>query len=121
MEMGEISLCREGDAYVLRGQTTEGANIAIPLSDDDVMRIAQSAPTFRQEIMARRHPGAVFATPIIQTGVSWDAMGGSVLVRLGFSANGHLIGEMRPNVAAGFATQLRECLEEKPAVHPTRQ
>jgi hypothetical protein len=86
-----ISRDREGNSYVLRVSGGDVRSARVELSDDHVLQLAQSAPGYRQDILERRHPGAVYATPATRVPADWDALGENILIQVQFPASGHVL------------------------------
>lgn len=120
--MGEISLEPQGDNFLLRLKETGSPDIELVLSPQNVLALANTAPSFRQSIMARDYPpGAVFATPTAQVRAVWDALGESILLELRFRPDGSVIFELDPALGQKLLKDLREIEVDKPASPMTRQ
>jgi hypothetical protein len=102
-----ISLTRDGDSFVLHLSGGSRRSRKVILSEDNVLQFAQSAPGYRQEIMARRHPGAVFATPVSAVAAEWDALGENILMVVRFPANGSVIYEVHPDSSRKLAVRIQ--------------
>ena len=117
-----ISLDPAGDDFILRVTAETGHETKITLSAENVLSLAQHAPSFRQSIMARDYPeGAVFATPVSHLNPMWDALGENILMELGFEPVGNAIYEVEPQKAREFAGKLYQLLADTPASQLTRQ
>ena len=115
-----ISLDPHGDGFVLR-RTAESDETKIVLSEEDVLLLSQSALAYRQDIMSRRHEGAVFATPVSQVNALWDALGENILVEMRFQPRGNIIFEVSPECSTSLVEKLRNLLADRPASELTRQ
>ena len=116
----EISLDPDGDDFVLRingdGQTNE-----VRLTSDHVLTLGQSALSFRQSIMSRRHPDAVYAAPVHSIGVAWNALGEGVLMEMKFLPSGNVLFELPPEQIGVMIEGLERLLQQRPASSLTRQ
>lgn len=101
-----------GENFIL--QTDAGA--AISLSSDDVLALANSAPTFRQSIMSRRHGGAIFATPVARLQATWDALSENILLQFEFSPNGIAVYELSQAKSAELSERVHLLLSDRPDV-----
>jgi hypothetical protein len=120
--MGEISREPQGENFLLRLKETGSHDIELVLSPQNVLALANTAPSFRQSIMARDYPpGAVFATPVAQLRAVWDALGENVLLELRFRPDGSVIFELDPALGQRLPEDLRELDVDKPASPMTRQ
>lgn len=120
--MGEISLEPQGENFLLRLKETGAPDIELVLSPQNVLALANTAPSFRQSIMARDYPpGAVFATPVAQVRAVWDALGENVLMELRFRPDGSVIFELNPALGQRLLKELWDLEVDKPASPMTRQ
>jgi hypothetical protein len=90
-----IPLEADGDGFLLR-LVENGQNVALLLTADNVLALGQAALSYQQYIMARSHPGAVYAAPVEPIGVAWSALGEEILVSV--------CSEPEPAVAGMIAT-----------------
>lgn len=64
--------------------------------------------------MARQRPGAVFATPIARSAVTWDALGENILMVFQFAPTGNAVYEMTPDGSRELTIQIQDLLAERP-------
>ena len=120
--MGEVSLEPQGENFLLRLKETGTPDIELVLSPQNVLALANTAPSFRQSIMARDYPpGAVLATPVAQLRAVWDALGENVLLELRFRPDGSVIFELNQALAQRLLKEFRDLDVDKPASPMTRQ
>jgi len=107
----KLTLSAKGDGFLLQ----KGKNgRKTTLSADDVLLLGQSALQFRQQIMSRHRPGAVFATPVHQINATWNALGEAVLMEMQFQPSGNLIFEVAPENLRSLIDRLEVILQERP-------
>jgi hypothetical protein len=116
-ETERINLDPDGDGFVLR----RGSKLLANLTADDVLALAQAAPSFRQAIMSRLHQNAVFATPVARSQADWDALDERVLIQFEFLPSGMAVYELTPENCKIFSDRLRKLLAERPDAQLTRQ
>jgi hypothetical protein len=103
----------EDDHFVL----SRGGERVTTLSFDEVLAIANQAPTLREIIQTRRPamPGAVFVTPVSATRALWDALGENVLLQLAFAPNEGSTFELSAQRFAELREQLNELAAQQPS------
>jgi len=106
------SLKAAGENFLLETD----AGITVPLSSDDVLALAYSAPMYRQAIMSRRHAGALFATPVAAFQATWDALAENILLQFEFSPNGTTIYELNRAISEELTEKFRSLLSDRPDV-----
>jgi hypothetical protein len=116
-EPDHINLSPEGDGFALR----RGSKLLATLTSEEVLLLAQAAPSFRQAIMSRFHRNAVFATPVARSNAEWDALGERVLIQFEFLPNGTAVYELTPVNCKTLSNKLHGLLSEKPDAQLTRQ
>jgi len=111
-----VSLDADGDGFVLRVRTEGGKVKTVAMSADDVLALMQSAPIYRQRIMARRHPSAVYGTPVsaIINNLTRDALGETLLLELRFPSNASLIVEVSPENSRKLTLQILKTIADNP-------
>jgi hypothetical protein len=83
-----LSLDEEDDAFVLKQTHSDGTVIAMRLSDEDLMSLAQSAPTFAQKALSKHTlpdesgMSPVIVTEVVRVGLHGDALGENILLTL---------------------------------------
>jgi hypothetical protein len=116
-QTGHINLSPEGEDFALR----RGSKLLATLTSEEVLLLAQAAPSFRQAIMSRLHRNAVFATPVARLNAEWDSLGQSVLIQFEFLPNGTAVFELTPANCKTLSNKLHRLLSEKPDAQLTRQ
>lgn len=116
-----ISLDPDGDDFTLRLTTASGDDTVISLSADNVLALAQAAPGYRQYIMSRRRPGALFVTPVLQPNAAWDSLGENILLEMKFAPSGNVIFEVSPENCRYMVVGLQKLLDDGPSSQLTRQ
>lgn len=97
------------------------------LSDDDVLALAQSAPAFRDRILAKLHPAggeysAVYATPVVQIGLAPDALGENILLTMVAPSGAQVTFGLPPHIVGHLVERLPAHLAKVSAATPsTRQ
>jgi hypothetical protein len=106
-----LSLDLEGDHFALR----RGGIILALLSFEEVLRLANAAPSFRQFIQSQMRDGQLVATPVAKTTAVWDALGANILLQLGFEPVGTAIFEMSVERSLELANRLRDLVDNPPS------
>jgi hypothetical protein len=119
-----LALDPDGDDFVLRRDNPDGTVSELRLSADDVLTLSQSAPLFRERILARRNPAtggveAVLVTPVAQFRATPDSLGVDILLTLAFANGAQLTYSLSPRVASLLAKHLAEELVKMSAAKPT--
>ena len=109
-----VSLDEDGDGFVLRVRTEGGKVKTVAMSADDVLALMQSAPIYRQQIMARRHPSVVYGTPVSAINLTWDALGETLLLELRLPSNASLLVEVSPENSRKLALQILKTIADRP-------
>jgi len=109
-----VSLDEDGDGFVLRVRTEGGKVKTVAMSADDVLALMQSAPIYRQQIMARRHPSAVYGMPVSAINLTWDALGETLLLELRLPSNASLLVEVSPENSRKLALQILKTIADRP-------
>src|SRR5271166_4894160 len=116
-----VSLDEDGDGFVLRVRTERGKAKTVALSADDVLALMQAAPLYRQRIMARRRPSAVYVAPVDTVNLEWDAPGENLLLELQFLSSGNVIAEVSPENSRKLALRILKTLADRPPSPAVRQ
>jgi hypothetical protein len=106
-----LSLDESDGGFVLRKTSDDGTVYEMVLSDDDVLTLGQSAPGFRQRILAKhsRESGgqtAVYATKVVQIGLAPDTLSEDVLLTLVAPNGGQTTFAVSPHIARHLAERL---------------
>lgn len=119
--MSNTALEPDGDNFMLRFTAKDGNAVSLSITSDDVLALMQSAPTFRQFIMAKRHPGSVYATDAVRMGATWDGLGENILLQVECLGRGSAIYEVAPDNARRLISVLEQILAERPLAQSNRQ
>jgi hypothetical protein len=65
MERGTLDIRPTDDGYVLLRTTSDGATQAMPLSNLEVMELAQSATSLQTDVVARLQPSGIGAKAVV--------------------------------------------------------
>jgi hypothetical protein len=84
---GDLDLVEDGDGFILSVTNAAGKTIPVRLTEDQVITLSQSAPTYLGRILLRRNPsaagiGAVAVTHVARAEVNQDAIGENILLAL---------------------------------------
>ena len=106
-----LTLDETEDGYVLRRIGADGTISEIKLSDEDVLTLGQSAPGFRQSILAKHNresagQSAVYATKVVQIGLAPDTLSEDVLLTLIAPNGGQTTFAIPPQIARHMAERL---------------
>jgi hypothetical protein len=122
-----LTLDPSDDGFVLHRTTSDGKTESLFLSDIDVLSLAQSAPVFRERILAKRNPtgggvSAVYSTPVVQVGLAPSALGENVLLTMVAPSGAQVSFELPPNIVQILIDRLPAHLAKALAAKPaTRQ
>jgi hypothetical protein len=110
------SLELDGDHFLLK----RGDETLARLTFDEVLALANSAPAYRQFIMAQKYPetGAVFATQVHDVAATWDALGENVLIQFGMTPDGSVVYQLSPSVFEGLLDRLQWMHRERAEISP---
>lgn len=119
-----LSLDPSGDGFILRRTTGDGKTESLSLSDIDVLSLAQSAPVFRERILAKRNPAggsvaATYATPVVQVGLAPSSLGENVILTMVAPSGAQVSFEIPPNVVEILVNRLPAHLALALAANPT--
>ncbi len=119
-DQAKISLEADGDSFVLR-LMDNGKIIQVRLARDNVLILGQSAISFRQPIMASRRPGTVYATPVEDIALEWDALEEEVLMKVSCQPSGNVTLGFSPDQIEQMIEKLTEILYQPLSTNLTRQ
>ena len=86
-EVSGLDLIEDGGDFRLSVTDETGNTTSVRLTPHQVLTLAQSAPSFRERILAPHNPSggavqAVVATPVVQIGLNQDSLGEEILLTL---------------------------------------
>ena len=116
MERGTLDIRPTDDGYVLLRTTSDGATQAMPLSNLEVMELAQSATSLRADVVARLQPSGMGAkavvTAILDTfRVDTDSLEEDVLLEMHTPNGGLTIYTIVPTTARLLSQKLVRTLD----------
>lgn len=128
--MTGLSLDPAGDHFVLRSAKPDGTTATMPLSADEVLTLAEMAPTLRQQALMMVHPlqnkstaVAVMAMDVFDFQLRPEMLETKLLLllRLGNLGNSTVAYALSPNQANHLAQSIPPLLERMRAQPPTKQ
>ncbi len=110
MEQGTLDIKPTDDGYILSRTTSDGVQ-SMPLSNMEVMTLAQSAVSLQAGVLARLQPSGTGATAVITATlekfrVTTDSLEESVLLEMRTPNGGQVIYTIVPTIAQMLAQEL---------------
>jgi hypothetical protein len=117
MEQGKIDIQPTDDGYLLIRTTPDGSTQKMPLSNLEVMTLAQSAMSLQAGVLARLQPAGTGATAVVTAilekfRVDTDSLEESVLLETRTPNGGQVIYTIVPTTARLLAQELNRILNE---------
>ena len=108
---GQMRLDPTDEGYLLTRTMPDGTATTMPLSNAEVLTLAQSAVSLRATVMSSIQPKgtgatAIVAAPLGQFRVEWDSLGESILLEMLTPAGGQVIYSVEPMTARLLAERL---------------
>ena len=124
LNQSNLALDPSGDDFVLRRTNPSGKIESLLLSDADVLRLAQSAPLFRERILAKHNPTgagavAIYATPVVQVGLAPSSLGENVILTMVAPSGAQVSFDLPPNIVEILMNRLPAHLALAVAAKPT--
>jgi hypothetical protein len=118
-----LDLTQDGDDFVMTVSDPSGQTIRVRLTAEQVLRLAQSVPLFRDQALAKFHPtgggaSAVFVTPVGQIELNQDLLGENILLTMiapdGASQTFALPSQVAEQLGQRLPVRLAEMLKSQP-------
>ena len=121
-----LDLKEDGDDFLLCVTDLAGTTTETKLTADQVPILSQSAPVFRERILARYKPSAggtdvVLATPVVQIGLNEDSLGEEILLTLVAPNSARLTYALPMHIAEHLAERLPIRVADLRKKNPTKQ
>jgi hypothetical protein len=122
----KINLETDGDDFVLRKIMPDGTTAAMKLSEADLLTLAQSSLSLREQVLSRRNPkGAehslVAAAEVVQIGLNQDSLGEAILLTLISPSGSQTTFAIPPLIANLLVERLPVHLAKMAETKPTKQ
>jgi hypothetical protein len=112
-----LDLQEEGDGYALMVTDADGETLKVPLTDDQLLTLAQSAPLFQARVLAKRSRkaagvSAVWSTPVEEALLNTDLLNEKILLTLVAPNKAQVVYELTPHLANNLVQRLPERILE---------
>lgn len=116
MERGKLDIRPADDGYVLLRTSSDGTTQAMPLSNLEVMELAQSATSLQADVVARLQPSGIGAKAVVTAildkfRVDTDSLEEDVLLEMYTLNGGQTIYTIVPTTARLLAQELVRTLD----------